>query len=74
MIPSLLLLWIIMGILFLIGIFSPRTRRLALKIKIFIFQQFVRLLKLLSPGLRQMIFGLVIVILLLTWCLKQRFS
>lgn len=73
MIPSLALLWIVVGILFLIGIFSPKTKKLALKIKSFILKTIAGLIKALLLRGRKLIMALIIGILLIVWSLKQKF-
>lgn len=73
MIPSLILLWIIMGILFLIGAFSPRTKKLAKKLKAFITGKLIFLLKLLPTYSKNILAKIIICLWLTLWVLKQRF-
>ncbi|MCX6797969.1 MAG: hypothetical protein NTX66_01975 [Candidatus Falkowbacteria bacterium] len=67
------ILCLLMGIMFLIGIFSPRTKKLATEIKSFILNKITQLFKLLSPSSRRIIVSLIIGSLLMIWYLKQRF-
>jgi len=73
MISGLILLYVIMGILFLIGIFSPRTKKIALRIKRFIIKAITGLIKSLPRPVKKIIIYLIIAGLLFAWFLKQKF-
>jgi len=73
MIPSLILLWLIMGILFLIGAFSPRIKKLAKRMQVFISDKLIFLLSLLPTYSKNILAKIIICLWLTLWILKQRF-
>lgn len=72
MIASLLVMLAVMGILYLIGPFSPRSKRWAISLKNFILKIITGIFKNLPATGRRLIVGLIIGVLLLLCFFKQK--